>query len=328
MNWKYVLAGTLLVVCILTVRRCGSAVQANRRMGLKADHAAFTKSVDGYKIQLIGVQDASHANQPARDEDSWTPDGFPLPDGSRDFGAFDLPRNLKDGWPRRLLFLVQLPTSGIKIPPKPGKETDIDVITYLPQNNVPNDGSDGNPGCSGPLQLKFWIGAPQVPGGPPVVGAGSAARMAVGVTNTKPQPVVFGIASGNFRVIAKGPASVVGISEGSTETIASGPWGRIEATHQIHPKSETSPTPTHHFRLLGGPYPPTTERKVFFYNAKGVVITTCGDGQNNLGYMGPFFNPSGAPGPITHFEIQERPYAFVQFNEVNFDPPEFASDKG
>jgi hypothetical protein len=326
MNWKNGFVAILLVVCLFTIKRCGGLVRANRRVGLKSSPAAFTKLVAGYKLQLVAIGDAGSGDHPNGVGNAWTPDGFPLEQLASGFTTGNSSRTLKGGWHRLLFFTAQQPATEIKIPAKPGNQTFIDAFAFLPQNRVPNERSDEDPGSMGPIKLSFWVGAPQVPGGP-AFSVGSAAAMALGVTNTRSQPVAFGIAKDKFKVTVTGTASVVGIGEGSTETIASGPWGKIEATHMRHPDAESAPSQSHRFRLLGGPYPPITERRVYFYDVKGKVIATCGDGQNNSGYCGFYFTTAGGPGDITHFEIVERPYEYVQFDEVNFDPPEFPASK-
>ncbi len=65
-----------------------------------------------------------------------------------------------------------------------------------------------------------------------------------------------------------------------------------------------------------------------FYDSKGDVVATCGDGPNNPAFAGPPFIARYAPADIARLEVQERPYLFVQFDNVCFRAPDIAACTG
>ena len=254
------------------------------------------------------------------------------------FGVANHGERTEGGSRRCVFFEVEQPqtakssalTQDATIPAPPGSSitTDIDVFAYLQKNGDASGDSGGNPGAAGPIPIKLWHGVPRDNYGKVLLAMPTSIDIGFGIQSTDPQPVVFGIAQGEFKVVAKGAASVAGLREDQTAVLASGPWGRIEATHLPRPQFETRPSPTHRFRLLGGAFPPKTERKIFFYDSNGLQIASCGDGLNSPGYTRSSFFTHGAPLDIARFEVQERPYEFVQFDRVSFDAPQFKAYSG
>jgi hypothetical protein len=55
---------------------------------------------------------------------------------------------------------------------------------------------------------------------------------------------------------------------------------------------------------------------VIFYDSKGTQVVACGDGPNIPGYINRWAKD------IARIEVQERPYSYVDFDRVAFDPQE------
>jgi hypothetical protein len=291
----------------------------------------------GFSVRLVAVVDPNDGGERRLADHAWTPDGRPFngPDVRLSpQGGANAPNG---GTRRRVVFdleqakeaeeLAHAPKVGFPAPSGP-VETNIDVFAYLPNEGSVKEGRGENSGAAGPANVRLWHGVPRDSGGNIVLPAPNSVAIDFGVESTGPQPVVFGIAEGEFKVVARGAASVTGLAENQTATLASGPWGSIEATHLPQPMEELKPSVTHRFRLLGGEFPPKTERKALFYDAKGVQIASCGDGPNNPGYGGPPFLARVAPADIASYEIQERPYEFFRFDDVAFDAPSIKAYSG
>jgi hypothetical protein len=323
MNWKYALTAIVLSVGFGAVLGCSG--RGSRLSGAKDGSTDYDKEVGGFKVRLVAVEDSGSVGGERAADHSWTPDGFPYEGPEARLALRTKTNTSGGGSPRCLVFELEQP---IGAPKRAKGTTNIDVFGYLPKNGFVNDDTDHDPGSVGPLTIQLRNGMPRDFAGNLPLAEPSSVAMGYGVQSTDRQPVVFGIAQGEFRVLAKGAASVVGLTENQTATLASGPWGRIEATCLPRPQMESAPSPTHRFRLLGGAFPPRNERKVFFYDRKGRQIGSCGDGPNNPGYAGPFFFAHSLPADIARFEVQERPYEFVQFDGVSFDAPQVRAYSG
>ena len=329
MKRKDWIAVVLLAACAGAGWRYVAHARASHRPRVKRDIAEFYKSVAGFKVRLVAVVDSSGDGQARAADHAWTPDGFPYSGPDQRVSRGYVMRAASTGTQRTVDFELEQIKAVTRRPGEPYPMTMVGVIAYLPKSGPGKDDRAERPGVSGPFQFQIWHGvlrdlrARLVTPPPP-----TPVDLGFGVEDTDPQPGVFGIAQGEYKVIASGPASVAGLSEGQTTTLSSGNWGRIEATHLRRPMVESKPAPTHRFRLLGGVFPPKTEREVFFYDSAGKVVATCGDGPNNVGYGQRSYRGRTGAADMVRFEVQERPYEFVQFDNVWFEAPQLNGYSG
>ena len=328
MNWKYGLAAVLLFASGVAGWRYMGRLHSKHHSRGRREVAAFQKTVAGYHVTLATVVDTS-ANGDARLADhSWSPDGFPYAGMDLNMARGYSARAASGGSPRTVIFALDQLKAVTRLPGEPYPETVVDVFGYLPKESPKSEGGAEDPSSSGPFPVRIWHGVLLDPPAKRMPPPATTTSLSFGVRDTEDQPVVLGIAQGEFTVLAKGSTSVAGLSEDQTATLASGPWGRIEATHLRRPMMQSKPSPTHRFRLIGGKFPPTMERKALFFDSAGRVVATCGEGPNNPGYARRWYPAPTGPADIVRFEIQERPYHFVQFDGVCFDPPQFTSYSG
>jgi hypothetical protein len=324
-NGKHLLLLTGFVAIVGGNTGCTGLVHASRSAGAKHDPAPYTKSVGGFKVQLVAIEDGLPSGQTRMADHSWTPDGFPF-EGPEARLAMRLFRG-KANAGTSLGFVFEIEPQKLE-DKNPQPSTNLDAIVYLPNSAASRDDSSENPSVAGPTAVDIYRGIPKDSQGTVILPSPSGVVFGLGGDDSATQPVAFGIAKGDWHVTVSGPASMAGVGEEQTAVVAKGPWGRIEATRLPRPMIETKPSPTHRFRLLGGQFPPKSERKVFLYDSKGVQIGTCGDGPNNPGYAGRTFIRSGAPSDLARFEIRERPYEFVRFDDVSLNAPHFAAYSG
>ena len=327
MNWKSGLVAVVLLACVGAVLRCAGLGRVSHRIGPRRDSSYYSRVVAGLNVQIVAIGEEASGAQVRRADHSWTPDGYPYQGAERRVAMGYMPNAAKSGSPRWVVFELE-PSKPATPSATPMPTTKADVFAYLPKNGHPGNDSTENPGVCGPFPVEIWHGLPRDSAGNSLRATPTPATLGFGVESKDPQPVVLGIAQGEFKVIASGPASVSGLAENQTATLASGSWGRIEGTHLPRPWAESKPSPSHRFRLLGGAFPPNVERNAFFYDSSGQVIASCGDGPNNPGYARAFFSRGGGPTDIVRFEVQERPYEFTTFGDVNFVAPQFKSYSG
>lgn len=321
MNWKNGVETIILIGCVGILFECGVRAGWNRSHPSKAQNGSFTKVVSGFRVRLVAVADTDLSGQARLADHSWTPDGSPYEGAEARLTPRSQAISPKGGTRRTLVF----ETEQVKADGNVGSSTlrpldNLDFFAFLPDSSH-EDGDSGNPGAAGPIPVQIWQGTPRDSAGNVVLTQPASVQMRLGVQSTDPQPVVIGVADGVFKVIANGPASVAGLDENQTEIVASGPWGRLEATRLPRPMFETKPSPTHRFRLLGGPFPPAAERNALFYDSRGTLVASCSDGPNNAGYAGGMLSIRGGVSDLSRFEVRERPYKFVRFDGVSFDAP-------
>ena len=330
MNGKQVLAAIVLIGCVGSNFGCRRVAFASHHSGAKGDSASFTKTIAGYNVRLVAVEDATVSGEQRIADHSWTPDGFPYDGADARLSARGMIPQSGSGSPVCLAFEISAPKAGIQHQKEMPPTANIDVFAFLPNNNNQDEDGDreGNAGAAGPLPISIWHGIARDSSNTAILPAPSAASLGFRLQSTDPQPVEFGIAQGEYKVIAKGSASVGSIAENQKAVVASGPWGRLEVTHLPRPWAESKPSPTHRFRLLGGVFPPKSERKALFYNSQGDVVATCGDRASGSGYAYSFFLKQHGIADISRFEIQERPYEFATFEAVSFEPPHISAHTG
>jgi len=343
MNWKNSVAGIGLLVLVYAVLGCLGLAQASRTPDAKDAHEPFSKTVAGFKVRLVAVSDAISNGRERSADHAWTPDGRPY-EGPEARLALRNMANAPEGGSRRYLFfefeepqtageIALEPNSATRTAARPTPPSTFDVFTYVPKSGFARGQRTENPDAVGPVTVQAWRGKPRDSSGGIVLAQPSLVEMGCGIQRTGLQPVVIGIAQSEYKVIGMGAASVPQIAEGQTAILASGRWGRIEVMRLPMPQYIDRPAATHRFRLLGGAFPPKTERKAYFYDSKGNLIASCGDGPNTPGSMGNLsqgFVVGGgiARGDIARYEVQERPYEFVKFDEVSFDSPKFKAYLG
>ena len=326
----------LLAICLIVgsgaISSCAMHAHAIGHGVVRPNTASFTKSLAGYKVRLVAVSDNQFGPQIRVADHAWTPDGAPYQGPEARIAMRTETFSPNGGVRRSFFFELQEPQqktdSSVSVtsraPWRHQPRTPIDAFSYLPRNSRPTSDTDQLPGEASPVAVQVWHGVLRDSSGAIVLSQPFSFSVGLGADNSESQPIVFGIAKGEFKVIAIGRASLAKLAEGETAILASGVWGKIEATHLRPPMAQSKPSPTHRFRLIGGTFPPKMERRVVFYDAKGAEITHCGDGPNNpgsAGYTGRMFLPSGGLSEIDHYEVQERPYAFVQFDKVCLEPP-------
>jgi hypothetical protein len=203
----------------------------------------------------------------------------------------------------------------------------VHAFAYLPDNRR-RVGDEMDPGAAGPTAFDFWHGVARDSAGTVILAHPSPINMSFNVSGTEPQPVVFGVARGPFEKIAEGPISMTGLEEGRPKTVASGHWGKIEAKRLKLPDAWTKPPATHSLRLVSPVFPPKTERRVLFFDSKGRQVASCSDGPNNAASFG-WPNLLGSnPVDVVRFQVEERPYEFVKFDDVKFAAPRIEGHKG
>jgi len=294
---------------------------------------ALVKEVAGLRVRLVAVMDTGFMGRGRLADHAWTPGGHPYEGPESRLAPQGIASAPAGGTRRSFAFELEPPAEKAPVaelhgPAKPRTTSSIDVFAYLPKGELVKDDRLPNPAVMGPLKVLIWHGIPRDSSGKAVLPVPSSVGVDLGALSADPQPVVLGIAQGEYKTIAKGPASVAGLAENQTSIIASGPWGRIEATHLPTPMVITAPSETHRFRLLGGAFPTKSERQVFFYDSDGKLIARCGDGPNNPGHMRPPYSSVINPLSIARFEVQERPYELVQFDGISFRAPRFAAHSG
>ena len=331
MTRKILIASILGIACV-TVYGGWRLVRAGHSRVTRHGPGVFSKTVAGLNIRLVAVAEPHSGVSSRLADHAWTPDGVPYDGPESRLAQNNSSFAPGEGTRRRIQFELEPPkTPEVASPPPATLETPVDVFAYLPDAGSPKDDQTENPAAVGPFKVLLWHGVPRDSSGKVVTSPPTSVGMEFGLRNTDPQPVAFGVDQGEYKVIAKGPASVAGLAEGETSVLASGPWGRIEATHLPRPQFESKPAATHRFRLLGGTFPPNTERRALFYDSKGGLLTSCGDGPNNAASWWGQFRPVGMPTDIASYEIQERPYEFVRFNDISFEVPEvkaYSGDQG
>jgi hypothetical protein len=322
MNWK------IPVGVILSVGLAGVLLAHSHRARSVRHHAlsSFQKEIAGLNVRLVAVTEPLNEPGMRVADHAWNPDGTPYegPEARLVHGGSG---GVNQGSVLRgLVFELDQhrSSSGEVIDPK---GADVDGYVYAPDSARRSD-DESDLGAAGPVKLQFYNSVPRDSSGTVILAAPSTMAVGLGLDSTDPQAIDFGIAVGDYKSLAKGSTPVPMPTEGDSDTLAKGPWGRIEVTHLRRPMAESKPSPEYRFRLLGGVFPPKMERKVFLYNATGGLVATFGDGPNNSGYAGyAGFSRSG-PTSVASFEIQERPYQFVRFDNICFDAPRLTAYSG
>lgn len=322
---------TLTILVSILLSGCADRAKVNHsfKKGL------FTKELAGFNIQLVAIAESGGPNQTRVADRAWRPEGVPYdgPEARLSRSQFS---TAPGDQVNKLLFFelnrVGITSSKSSSRSESGTEKSplgdsCDVFAYLPESHGPWNEVE-NPEAAPPITVQTWSAPPRDSGGRPILAEPSLVGMALGQQDDRPQPVKFGIAKGDFKVMASGTVSIANLNEGQSSTIGQGTWGRIEVRKEKRPLAESKPSPTHRFQLIGGQFPPRLERQVKFYNANGAVVASCGDGPNNPGYYRLGFMNHAGPKDIVRFELQERPYQFVQFDDVCFKAPRLEAHRG
>ena len=323
MTRNHFLAALRRVVLVGSTFGCFALTHASSSSTSTNPDAAPPQILSGFKVRLVVVADAAWRREIRMADHAWLPNGKPYLGPQRRLDSQASRGNDGGRTPRWLVFELELPGVRTRTHVRPELERDIDVIAYLPNGGSVKDDFSPDPAMVGPVRIELPFFIREEVNGYLIRSWPFSVNLKVGVQNTMTQPVLFGIARGKYKVVAKGTVKpFMDLKEGQSAVIASGSWGRIEAGHIAKTTFEGSGNPTHVFKLLGSPIPPSADRKVLFYDSKGVSLGGCGDGPNNPGYLGHSLYWPSSPAKVASFEIQERPYEFVKFENVTLKAPE------
>ena len=295
----------LLAFCVLGLAMIGmSAFGARQRQPKMLEvSGSIAVTPSGVRVRFLGVsEDLTLADPKQRlDDHTWSPDGSRYAGDSR--ALMTVSDNFNCDWqsPRRAL-TFELETPG---------NLDLDVFGYVPGHRQWRSDAQPNPGFLGPQKI--------VQRYPKFVD-----RFPVNITDPKATRFCLGIASGPWKQAAN--FDVTGFSPDESRTIGSGSWGSLKMIGRhdmvgVRGISFSGHMPTASFFVDA----PTDERqyayRIRYFDQKG---------REEGSAIVPSDHPLVIPGartlePTTRITVEIRPYSWIDFRGVHFNPP--ARDK-